>query len=243
MGRRGVLRLDQILAARSEEELRQATQIAAKRLGFPYVVFCGSLSQPGEVREVRFDNLPEDWRRHCADRGRDLLPGSLRRLALEEVTPVLWCRAEPARSRSFAKARTCGLATGVSCSVRGPRGEWSLSSFALPCGGAEAEHHIAATLSDCQLVACAIHFAAVRIVRRAGDRALRLRPPGLLSQRERQCLIESARGKTISQIGQALQISERTVSFHLSNVRRKLDAANSRHAVTKALALKLIAAN
>jgi len=55
-------------------------------------------------------------------------------------------------------------------------------------------------------------------------------------------LIESARGKTTSEIGQALQISERTVAFHLSNVRRKLGAANSRHAVTRAFSLKLIAA-
>ena len=64
----------------------------------------------------------------------------------------------------------------------------------------------------------------------------------LLSDRESQCLIQSARGKTTSEIGQALQISERTVAFHLSNVRRKLGAANSRHAVTKAFSLRLIAA-
>jgi len=34
-----------------------------------------------------------------------------------------------------------------------------------------------------------------------------------------------------------------TVVFHLANVRRKLEATNSRHAVTKALSLKLIGEN
>jgi DNA-binding CsgD family transcriptional regulator len=98
-------------------------------------------------------------------------------------------------------------------------------------------------LPDCQLVACAIHCSGARIDGQVPDRSLPLRrlANGLLSERESQCLIESARGKTTSEIGQCLQISERTVAFHLANVRRKLDAANSRHAVSKALSLRLIA--
>jgi DNA-binding CsgD family transcriptional regulator len=217
---------------------------AARRLGFPCLLFSGSFS-PREVgAEIHFDNAPEEWRRECGGRHRDLLPGSLRRQALQEVTPLLWSQATPDSARSLAKARECGLVTGVSCSVRGPSGQWSLTSFALHRGGAQAERHIANVLPDCQLVACAIHYAAARIEGWVPDCALPLRRlgNGLLSERESQCLIESARGKTTSEIGQVLQISERTVSFHLANVRRKLDAANSRHAVTKALSLRLIAA-
>src|SRR5262249_26358695 len=107
-----------------------------------------------------------------------------------------------------------------------------------------AEHRIAAALPDCQLVACAIHCAAARIARRTREHAfLRRSASGqLLSEREGQCLLESARGRTTSEIAEVLQISNRTVAFHLANARRKLDAANSRHAVTKAISLKLIAA-
>jgi DNA-binding CsgD family transcriptional regulator len=115
-----------------------------------------------------------------------------------------------------------------------------------PCPPA-AERRILATLPDCQLVACAIHYAAAHIARRGVDRVgmpqeLDGARNRLLSDRESQCLIQSAPGKTTSEIGQALQISERTVAFHLANVRRKLGAANSRHAVTKAFSPKLIAA-
>ncbi len=245
MGRSTTLRLKQILGSTSEKDLEEAALRAAKRFRFTYLMFCGSFSPRGAAREFRFDNFPSDWRRHCAARSRDLLPGSVRRLALEEVTPLPWSKAAPDGNRSFAKARQCGLVTGVSCSVRGPRGQWSLTSFALPHGGPSSEHHIAAALPDCQLIACAIHYAASRIVRRGPERALpqqRRTESGPLSERESQCLIESARGKTTSGIAQALQISERTVAFHLANVRRKLDAANSRHAVTKALSLRLITA-
>jgi DNA-binding CsgD family transcriptional regulator len=246
MGRSIALRLTSILASRSGEDLEQAALGAARKFGFRYFLFCGSFS-PRPAREVRFGNFPAGWHRHCADRGKDLLPGPLRRLALEEVTPLLWSGLTPQHPRAFAHAKRHGLATGVSCPVRGPRGQWSLATFALPRSGPSAERRILSVLPECQLVACAIHYASARLTRRVLDRALPLRrlgraANGLLSERESQCLIQSARGKTTSEIAAALQISERTVAFHLSNVRRKLDAANSRHAVTKALSLKLIAA-
>jgi DNA-binding CsgD family transcriptional regulator len=246
MGRSNTLRLTSILASHSGEDLEQAALRAAGQFGFRYFLFRGSFS-PRPAREVRFGNFPAEWHRHCADRGKDLLPGPLRRIALEEVTPLLWSALAPQHPRAFAHAERYGLATGVSCSVRGPRGQWSLTSFALPRSGPLAERRIASLLPECQLLACAIHYASARLARRGLDRPLPLRrlgraANGLLSERESQCLIESARGNTTSEIAVALQISERTVAFHLANVRRKLDAANSRHAVTKALSLKLIAA-
>src|SRR5262244_400277 len=244
MSRSTTLRLTHILAGRSHEDIRQSALAAATRLGFPYLIFSGLFSLRDVGGEIRFDNLPEPWHRHSGSRSRDLLPGALRRQALQDVTPLVWSQAAPEVARALTKARDCGLVAGVSCPVRGPSGGWSLTSFALQRGGAQAERHIANVLPDCQLIACAIHCAAARIDRRVPDRALPLRRlgNGMLSERESQCLIESARGKTTSEIGQTLQISERTVAFHLANVRRKLDATNSRHAVTKALSLRLIAA-
>jgi len=245
MGRSRTLRLKQVLASRSLEDLEEASLLVAGQLGFPHVMFCGSFRRRSAARELRFDNFPGDWHRYCAARSKDLLPGSLRRLALQDVTPLLWSGSAAGGNKSLAMARKCGLGSGVSCSVRGPLGQWSLTSFALPFEGASAERRIAAALPDCQLVACAIHYAAARMVGRNPDRSSRLRrlSNGLLSERESQCLIESAHGKTIAEISQGLQISERTVTFHLANVRRKLDAANSRHAVTKALSLRLIKAS
>ena len=247
MGHKGTLRLAQILANRSKTTLEEAVLLITEQLGFRYFMFCGRFDQPhAATDEVRFDNFPVRWHRYCADRGKDLLPGPLRRLALQEVTPLPWKKIAARHGKPLARASEFGLAAGVSCSVHGPRGQWSLTSFALARGGPAAERRILTTLPDCQLVACAIHYAAGRIARRGVDRVGPLRRLDgarnrLLSDRESQCLIQSAHGKTTFEIGQALQISERTVAFHLSNVRRKLGAANSRHAVTKAFSLRLIA--
>src|SRR5207245_6779880 len=171
MGHKGAVRLAQILANRSKTALEEAVLLITEQLGFRYFMFCGRFSQPrGATHEVWSDNFPVHWLRYCADRGRDLLPGPLRRLALQEVTPLPWRKIAARHGKAFAKASELGLVTGVSCSVHGPRGQWSLTSFALARGGPAAERRILATLPDCQLVACAIHYAAARIARRGGDR-------------------------------------------------------------------------
>ncbi|HET7201089.1 MAG TPA: LuxR C-terminal-related transcriptional regulator [Burkholderiales bacterium] len=244
MGRSKALRLNWILAACSEADLEKAGLLVARELGFRHLMFHGCFSWGGTNQDIHFDNFPVSWRRYCAARGRDLLPAPLRRLALQEVTPLLWARVSLEHMRSFAKAAEHGLGTGASCPVRGPHGQWSLTSFVLARSGPSAERRTVGALPDCQLVACAMHCAAARLARRSASPPRRIggSPNGVLSDREYQCLIESARGKTTAEIGHALQISERTVAFHLANLRRKLGAANSRHAVTKAISLKLIAA-
>ncbi len=62
-----------------------------------------------------------------------------------------------------------------------------------------------------------------------------------LTERERECLSWAATGKTAAEVATALSLSKTTIIYHLTRARRKLDAANSRHAITKALSLKLIA--
>src|SRR6266705_991575 len=170
MGHKGTLRLAQILANRSKTALEEAVLLVTEQLGFQYFMFCGRFGQPhAATDEVRFDNFPVRWHRYCADRGKDLLPGPLRRLALQEVTPLPWKKIATRHGKPLARASEFGLAAGVSC---------------------------------------AVHYAAGRIARRGVDRVGPLRQLDgarnrLLSDRESQCLIQSARGKTTSEIGQA----------------------------------------
>lgn len=61
-----------------------------------------------------------------------------------------------------------------------------------------------------------------------------------LTDKERSVLRWSADGKTARDISQIEGISQRTVNFHLSNAQFKLGAINKTHAVSKAIALRLI---
>jgi len=61
-----------------------------------------------------------------------------------------------------------------------------------------------------------------------------------LNERELECLTWSARGKTSPEIGKIVNISKRTVNFHIENACRKLNVATRTEAVVKATSGRLI---
>jgi len=134
--------------------------------------------------------------------------------------------------------------TGATHPVHGPNGERSSIGFIKGVGGVQAEREILATLSECHLIACYVHRSVAHILKRRFDPADPLVQPAsrepTLTKRERECLTGAATGKTAAEVAAALDLSESTIIYHLSQARRKLDAANSSHAITKAISLKLI---
>jgi DNA-binding CsgD family transcriptional regulator len=61
-----------------------------------------------------------------------------------------------------------------------------------------------------------------------------------LSEREREVLCWVQQGKTYWEIAQIIGISERTVKYHLSRIKSRLDVVSPCHAVAKALRMGLI---
>jgi DNA-binding CsgD family transcriptional regulator len=62
-----------------------------------------------------------------------------------------------------------------------------------------------------------------------------------LSERERECLLWTASGKTSSEIGEIINLSEHTVNHYIGTATTKLDAVSRPQAVAKAMRLGLIA--
>lgn len=65
-------------------------------------------------------------------------------------------------------------------------------------------------------------------------------PSEVLSEREKQVLQWIAAGASAARVGDFLMISENTVTNHLKNIRIKLGAKNTPHAVAKALTERVI---
>ncbi len=61
-----------------------------------------------------------------------------------------------------------------------------------------------------------------------------------LSERENEVLHWASIGKTYEEIAVILNISERTVKFHMRNVVSKLKAVNAKHAIKKASDMHLL---
>ncbi len=62
----------------------------------------------------------------------------------------------------------------------------------------------------------------------------------VLTEREREVLQWIGEGKSSWEVGVILSISERTVKYHINNIKSKLNAVNRPHAVAKALRSQII---
>src|SRR5262249_45627569 len=215
-----------------------------QRLGFKFFVLCSCGPQLDGIQEIHLDNCPA-WQDYRSQRklGGNLDP--MHRLALHQTTPVLWRESFTHYPDYFGAARKFGLITGVTHPVHGAAGNRTSISFIKGVGGIHAEREILAALAECQLIACYAHQAIGRILETqpssASAQAHALAP--VLTARERECLSWAATGKTAAQVAATLSLSEATIIYHLTKARRKLAAENSRHAISKAISLKLIAPN
>jgi DNA-binding NarL/FixJ family response regulator len=84
-------------------------------------------------------------------------------------------------------------------------------------------------------------LATIITARLAGVARLGLRPAAApLNEREVEVLTWAARGKTSAEIAKILDLTKRTVDFHIDNARGKLGAATRTEAVLKAATGRLI---
>ena len=134
--------------------------------------------------------------------------------------------------RIFAEAEAAGLYDGVAVPLHGPCGEVMGVGLASSAGGVEPLSH----LHKINIIAVQFHTVTS---------ALRLQPlePAVvnLTGREREVLRWCLAGKSNPVIADILNVSEKTIEFHLGNAFTKLDVSSRVAAVVKALNLGLIA--
>jgi DNA-binding CsgD family transcriptional regulator len=225
--------------------LRESMLLIVQRMGFKYFMLRGHFPQVDDSSDTRLDNCPPGWLEHCSQHGFESDP--VHHCALQEGTPVVWRDWMTHYPDYFAAARKFGLVSGVTHPVHGPLGDRSSISFVKGVGGIQADREIIAGLSECQLIACYAHRVVARVIEKRLDHlnpaSRPQRVPPVLTPRERECLSWVANGKTAAEVATTLSLSEATIIYHLTKARRKLDAENSRHAISKAISLKLIAPN
>src|SRR3546814_16779605 len=116
--------------------------------------------------------------------------------------------------RVLDEARDFGVAHGATVPIHGP--DSGLSALNVVChSGPQFEEAFRRGYRDLIWVAMNTHEAFLSL---SEDTAGRIRVR--LTERERDCLLWTARGKSAWQGGQTFPISEETVLFHLKKIRR-----------------------
>lgn len=225
-----------LLECESTGQLQTRSSALIEDLGFAHWVY--TLATPTSAPSLRLGTLPDEWLVHYQRRRYARIDPVLDHCR-QHATPCLWASDPQARragylTEYFPEAADFGLSVGIGMPLHGPIAQARLLSVAA-CSAEQARRHLA-RLGELQLIAS--------FMQEADQGFLHKRPmpcaTAQLSQREQDCLRWAAEGKTSWEIGQLLDIAERTAIFHLNNAARKLGVTGRRQAIARALSLQLI---
>ena len=231
--------LQGFLTANSVDEITRLCRVQSQQLGFDAFVY--ALRIPTRVSEARLiiiNGYPESWISHYFENDFNLHDPVLS-YCKKHVVPIKWHALGLEKSSESARvmneATEFGLKFGISVPVHSPHGELGVLSLALDQRLVAAHEITQRALPYAQLMANYVHEAVHRVFSLTENSEERT-----FTAREQECLRWAADGKTSWEIAQLLNVSERTVNFHLNNATIKLDACNRQHAVVRAVLNGLI---
>ena len=208
----------------------------ARRLGFDYCAYGVRPALPlTRQRIVMFNNYPSEWQGQYA-RENYLAVDPTVLHGLRSPLPVIWTDEFFSAARPFwEEARMHGLRYGWAQPCRDAYG--TLGMFTVARSHDE--------LSDLEMQEKNFKLAwLTQIAHISMTRVLvkKLIPEASvrLSMRESSVIRWTAEGKTTAEISEIMGLSVRTVTFHIGNVVKKLNASNKTAAAVRAAVLGLL---
>ncbi len=209
-----------------------------------HVIQTPDIDKVGLKQSVGISSYADDWTRHYISSGY-VNDDPVIAKVYEERTPFIWSDSiqfdDLSRKQRKLLDDACGLGitNGLTVPLVSRVGE--IASLSLIPGKLPVEEMRSPEMMNLiHLLARYLHEHASRIVIEERLTNSSKRRKSLLSPRESETLTWVARGKSTWDIAKILEISEKSVEFHLDSVKRKLQATNRTQAVVKAIVLGLI---
>lgn len=205
-----------------------------------------------EIKPIIVSNYPRYFLRHYSQECcHEIDPVLI--LARNGLIPLVWedivsrARLSEEQSLLSIERQNAGLYNEVTCPVHGP----SNQTFALRFACSQPALYDHAHLSVLQVLAIHFYYAFIRVCHTRTDPPTpivgladipqtKISGACMLTVRERECLLWTARGKSASSISVILGLSENTVNFYVKNAMRKLGTTNRIVAVVLAVRFGLI---
>lgn len=227
-----------VMDAQSESELLQRLQSAAHALGFEQFMMGIEVSRPliKPVQHV-ISGYTMGWQRVYAERDFVWKDPTVTHCKVSPE-PLVWSEkmySEGAREL-WEESRTYGIGYGVSIPIHERQGVKSMFSLARDQSIDKNQRELDAMVAGARVLASCAHFAMTKLI---VPGLMQSRDPQL-TQRERECLVWAAKGKTAYEIGMILHIAETTAVFHLNNVVKKFNVANRTQAIAVGVAMGLV---
>lgn len=231
--------------SRSENliDIKEACLKFSEACGFDFFLF--GLCKPSSLAfpdVILVDNYPSEWTKKYIDESLIKIDPTVV-FCMRHSTPIRWDKFSKMGELGKGKykdlmddARDHGLVSGYSLPLWAPSGEFAVFSLASRNEISEMEDLCAESLPFSQLFANAI--LETLLTQMAEEFATN--QSVTLTKREKECLFWACEGKTTWEMSKIVDVSERTIIFHLNNAVEKLGANNRQHAVAKAILYGLI---
>jgi len=222
------------------ESFERRLVAAAHSLGFPLIsgaLMRGALHDSG-VQITSIGNIPEAYLEEAKDLGETRRDPVMSRLMADSV-PIVYDQqtyvAAGVAELWDTQARH-GYKTGIAVKLHLPGNKHFLLGVdredALPKVGADLMHLVAGV----QLLAAHALTAADRLM----SPRVNASDMPKLTKRELDVLSWTSQGKTAWEVSVILNMSEKTVNFHLGNAMRKLNVTSKHQAVLKCVAAGIL---
>jgi LuxR family transcriptional activator of bioluminescence operon len=195
---------------------------------------------PAAMTKPRYafvSGLPDPWWQRYSDQ-EYLFQDPTFHHCVSNTTPLYWDDVLSERVSTagdiniLREASEFGLCQGVSIPIHSSLSGSGLFSVASSDSSPEdAEAGMEVHLPKALMFSTYLHERVASLLVKSDDNSM----VGNVSARERECLLWAAEGKTTWETAQILNISERTVLFHMQNAMKKLGANNKSHAVARAI--------
>jgi LuxR family quorum-sensing system transcriptional regulator SolR len=228
--------LQALLSEDNEHRIFDKLADVARRLGFEYCAYGMRPPLPlTRQRIVMFTNYPSEWQQQYA-RENYLAVDPTVLHALQSPLPVIWSDEFFSAARPFwEEARMHGLRYGWAQPCRDAYGARDMFTVAR-------SHEV---LEDAELqeknfrlswLTQIAHICMTRVLIKKMVPEANVK----LSVRETSVIRWTADGKTTAEISEIMGLSVRTVTFHIGNVVKKLNASNKTGAAVRAAVLGLL---
>jgi DNA-binding CsgD family transcriptional regulator len=228
-----------VLEAKDQAQFRSVVVRFAQQLGFDKVSAMVAVDRPGLAPEfVAVHNTPmafEQSFENVSIGKRDPVMQHCRR----QTMPIVWGQKtylDKGAIDLWDMQAQFGYRNGIAMALHMPEGRHFMLGVDRDQALPEQSHELTRMVADLQLFAVHAQDTALRVL---VAEALQPERPSI-TPRELEVLRWTMDGKTAKEVGDLMNITERTAIQHLQNAMRKLDCNSKHQAVLKALRLGLI---
>ena len=216
-------------------DLKDLLDEASRGLGFDYYAVVHHIRFGLPSSHVRLSNYPIEWLAYVREQAR--LPDPVLRAVERSSSGFLWenlgslVTLTKAEQEYMAKAARYGIAKGYTVPNHVPGETLGSCHFVVRPEREFPE----ANISAAQALGNFAFEAARRLLAERRESSEAWVQPAPLSDRQRECLLFVAKGKSDSIIGQLLNIKPRTVNEHIEAAKRRYSVATRSQLLVRAL--------